>query len=56
MNSVLVVYLLVITPYGGNSMPVLSPPLADLTSCQALQAATTKRDTSCVRVNIPKSN
>jgi hypothetical protein len=54
MNSVIIAYVLVVSAYN-HAPPVLSMPLADLSSCEALKAAVTNRDASCVRVNIPKT-
>lgn len=55
MSNVITVWVLVISAYGGNSMPVISLPVADEASCRAMQQAmTNNRDMRCVPVKVVK--
>lgn len=53
MNTILV-WVLVINAnaYGSHSMPVISPQMADLESCQRLQKSVNNRESQCVQIKI----
>lgn len=55
MSNVITVWVLVISAYGSNSVPVISLPVADEASCRAMkQAITNSRDMQCVPVKVVK--
>lgn len=55
MNSFIMVWVLVTVPYASQSSPVISLPVADLASCQRMQAILKdSRTTQCVEVKVVK--
>ena len=57
MNTVVLVWVLVIGAHGDNTPPIISPMVADLVSCERMQQALRNgraRSSQCVEIKVLK--
>jgi hypothetical protein len=55
MNEFILAWVLVVSPSSSQNSPIISAPVADLSSCERMRAAMrdSSRVTQCVEVKIP---
>ena len=57
MNTVVLAWVLVVSASTNQNSPIISPPVADLASCERMQRAIStdsKRATTCVEIKVLK--
>lgn len=58
MNTIITVWVLVVSPSSNQNSPIISLPMADIVSCQRVQQAMaargSNRGTTCVEISIVK--